>query len=98
MLTNENAENYEFQIDSDDDYNAQENAENKDQSKKDSVAEILRHPAYLPNIEGPSILPEEAVNGRSIYWGMYTFFYDFLFLTSFFKIRKRFFASVTFFL
>ena len=33
MLTNENAENDELETDSEDDYNAQENAENKDQSK-----------------------------------------------------------------
>ena len=37
MLTNENAENDELETDSEDDYNAQENAENKDQSKNGSV-------------------------------------------------------------
>ena len=60
MLTNE--KNDELETDSEDDYNAQENAENKDQSKNGPVTEILRHPTLLHNIEGPSILPEEAVN------------------------------------
>ena len=62
MLTNENAEDDELQKDIDDDYNAQENAEVRIKVKIVQWQEILRHPTLLLNIEGPSILLEEAVN------------------------------------
>ena len=45
MLTNEKEENDKLQTDSDNDYTAQEYAENKDQSKNGSVTAILRHPS-----------------------------------------------------
>ena len=62
MLSNGNAENYELETDSDDDFNAQEKAENKDQSRNGSVTRDTQNPALLHYIEGPGILPEEAVS------------------------------------
>ena len=35
---------------------------NADYIENDSITEVLRHPTLLQNIEGPSILPKQAVD------------------------------------
>ena len=62
LLTNENAENYDPQTDSDDAYNAKENTKSADHSENDLMTEVLRRPTLLHNIKGPIILHEQAVN------------------------------------